>query len=201
MSEERVQPLRPLAPMARKRLLQPGGISQLLDLPGGIHDSGNSCASSSAGQRAPSRSVFAARRRPATAPAPARAPPAAILALKGDSYRLRGKDLDARPVPNHFENRLTDHPRSALPGPQTPSQRPDLEPRPPERGAHAASSPAPPASEPRHEGSTSDRRAWSTLQPTLTNRESHVVGAIVGSPIPRPGQVPILLLVMLAPPC
>jgi DNA replication protein DnaC len=27
-----------------------------------------------------------------------------ILALKGDSYRLRGKDLDARPTPNPLEN-------------------------------------------------------------------------------------------------
>ena len=27
-----------------------------------------------------------------------------ILALKGDSYRLRGKDLDARPAPNPLEN-------------------------------------------------------------------------------------------------
>jgi DNA replication protein DnaC len=29
---------------------------------------------------------------------------AEILALKGDSYRLRGKDLDARPRPNPLEN-------------------------------------------------------------------------------------------------
>ena len=29
---------------------------------------------------------------------------ATILALKGDSYRLRGKDLDARPTPNPLEN-------------------------------------------------------------------------------------------------
>ena len=29
---------------------------------------------------------------------------AEILALKGDSYRLRGKDLDARPSPNPLEN-------------------------------------------------------------------------------------------------
>jgi DNA replication protein DnaC len=29
---------------------------------------------------------------------------AEILALKGDSYRLRGKDLDARPGPNSLEN-------------------------------------------------------------------------------------------------
>jgi DNA replication protein DnaC len=28
---------------------------------------------------------------------------AEILALKGDSYRLRGKDLDARPNPNPLE--------------------------------------------------------------------------------------------------
>jgi DNA replication protein DnaC len=29
---------------------------------------------------------------------------ATILALKGDSYRLRGKDLDARPARNPLEN-------------------------------------------------------------------------------------------------
>ena len=29
---------------------------------------------------------------------------ATILALKGDSYRLRGKDLDARPAANPLEN-------------------------------------------------------------------------------------------------
>ena len=29
---------------------------------------------------------------------------AEILALKGDSYRLRGKDVEARPGPNPLEN-------------------------------------------------------------------------------------------------
>ena len=42
---------------------------------------------------------------------------AEILSLKGDSYRLRGKDLDARPP---RRNRLTDHPRPPRRSPQTP---------------------------------------------------------------------------------
>ena len=34
-----------------------------------------------------------------------------ILSLKGDSYRLRGKDLDTRIGHQTRRNRLTDHPR------------------------------------------------------------------------------------------
>ena len=38
-----------------------------------------------------------------------------ILCLKGDSYRLRGKDLDARTARQTRRNRLTDHPSAASP--------------------------------------------------------------------------------------
>ena len=42
---------------------------------------------------------------------------AEILSLKGDSYRLRGKDLDARIARKTRRNRLTDHPRRPSPRP------------------------------------------------------------------------------------
>ena len=59
---------------------------------------------------------------------------AEILALKGDSYRLRGKDLDARPAPNppKTPDRSPTRPRRS---PQTASQRLDLEPDPARRRA------------------------------------------------------------------
>ena len=56
---------------------------------------------------------------------------AEILSLKGDSYRLRGKDLDARMPAKTRRNRLTDHPRrpahrpaDGLYGPRNPGGPP-----------------------------------------------------------------------------
>src|SRR5438034_6398591 len=43
---------------------------------------------------------------------------AEILSLKGDSYRLRDKDLGARPSAESARNRLTDHLRHSHAGPQ-----------------------------------------------------------------------------------
>ena len=54
-----------------------------------------------------------------------------ILALKGDSYRLRGKDLDARPPPATASKTPDRSPSAtALAGPQTALQRLDPEPEP-----------------------------------------------------------------------
>ena len=50
---------------------------------------------------------------------------AEILSLKGDSYRLRGKDLDTRPPARTRRNRLTHHPRRDRPKPQNGAQRAD----------------------------------------------------------------------------
>ncbi len=49
---------------------------------------------------------------------------AEILSLKGDSYRLRDKDLGARPGAQPRRNRLTDHPRRPRRGPQNGSHAP-----------------------------------------------------------------------------
>ena len=48
-----------------------------------------------------------------------------ILSLKGDSYRLRGKDLDARIGAKTRRNRLTDHPRAPRRGPHNALQPAD----------------------------------------------------------------------------
>ena len=45
-----------------------------------------------------------------------------ILSLKGDSYRLRDKDLGARASAEASRNRLTDHLRAPRRGPQTGSE-------------------------------------------------------------------------------
>src|SRR4051794_36946665 len=48
---------------------------------------------------------------------------AEILSLKGDSYRLRGKDLRRPHRRQERRNRLTDHPRRPRRGPQNGSER------------------------------------------------------------------------------
>ena len=49
---------------------------------------------------------------------------AEILALKGDSYRLKDRDLPARQPPEP-RNRMTDHPRTPRRGPQNALTRLD----------------------------------------------------------------------------
>jgi len=70
---------------------------------------------------------------------------AEILSLKGDSYRLRGKDLEARPT-RPAENRLTPRPQAR---------------RTPTKGVN--SQPAQPPS-----GLLFNRRNWPRFQPALT---------------------------------
>ena len=74
---------------------------------------------------------------------------AEILSLKGDSYRLRGKDLDARIGAKTRRNRLTDHPRHPRRGaadadyaPADQRQHANPAPTGPGGGAQAATSSA-----------------------------------------------------------
>ena len=83
-----------------------------------------------------------------------------ILSLKGDSYRLRGKDLDARTSRETPRNRLTDPPRPPRRGPQNASQHADPTARARQTGLKRPSPPRP-----RPTGSASRRRSLSRSAP------------------------------------
>ncbi len=123
-----------------------------------------------------------------------------FVSLKGDSYRLRGKELDTRPAAQTPRNRLTNSPRRPRRGPQNAAQHADPPGRPPSDGLKPPSPPRPRPTgsasrrrslspQPTQEGSVLNRRGgplfnrreWSSFQPALTHKSRSASVATVAT--------------------